>query len=282
MTFHLRDYRLIVALYFGDYVLFMAVLTACFPRSPSFLLEQKRTVELARTVLSIARVNRLPDARLSEAMENLANIVESRPLANLRREAQGPPPPKSLHCLGRLAVLLRVAEPATAAGGVHVRAAAGGEVREHFDPAGQLRQLRLGSDRVHSLHSWLDRLPRRALNFTQAGGVLLVSSAMVVGSLTLPVQTLDLMGFGSLCESLTASLREASRSHCLLVRVFVRRGAVPFARARLHDGDLELCVQHEQLGHPLPGNRGRQIGTALRDLLVSVRSVRGDRVLLFS
>ena len=78
MTLHLRDYRLIVLLFSAGYVAFVVMLLACFPRSPSFLLKQKRNAELARTIRRIARVNGYPEQSLPGVMDSVASIIRRR------------------------------------------------------------------------------------------------------------------------------------------------------------------------------------------------------------
>ena len=47
---------------------------------------------------------------------------------------------------------------------------------------------------------WLYRAPRRVLNFLILGTILLVTLAMLVGSLTLGKVAVDRLGFASLCK----------------------------------------------------------------------------------
>ena len=79
MTLYLGNYRMIVLLYCAGYLVFMVMLLTCFPRSPSFLLKQKRNAELVRAIRRIAHTNRLPEHKLRQAMDNLANIIRRKP-----------------------------------------------------------------------------------------------------------------------------------------------------------------------------------------------------------
>lgn len=79
MTLYLRDYRQIAGLYMSGYVVFMGLLLFVLPHSPSFLLKQSKIRELKKTITRIARLNNLPPQKLQEALQNLDNIVQSKP-----------------------------------------------------------------------------------------------------------------------------------------------------------------------------------------------------------
>ena len=78
MTLHLRDYRLIVSLYFAGYLVINTLLLFALPQSPSYLLKQKQAAKLAQTVTRIAVINRFAEDRLGAVLANLERIVESR------------------------------------------------------------------------------------------------------------------------------------------------------------------------------------------------------------
>lgn len=78
LTFYLRDYRLIISVYFAGYVAFFGVLIFAFPDSPSFLLKQGKRAALRKTVARIASVNSFPEQKLLGVLDRLDNILYSK------------------------------------------------------------------------------------------------------------------------------------------------------------------------------------------------------------
>ena len=77
MTFHLRDYRLIVGLFCAGYLVYNILLLFTLPQSPSFLLKQKRIAQLRLTITQIAVLNRIPEEQQRAVQVNLESIVQS-------------------------------------------------------------------------------------------------------------------------------------------------------------------------------------------------------------
>ena len=105
---------------------------------------------------------------------------------------------------------------------------------------------------------FLTRARRRVLNFTVSGGVLAVSVVMLLASLALDKQTVDTIGLVSVCKCLyVAKPSFFQNSGGVRVRLLfpVHGRAVPFSRARRHDGSADPSEQHEQCGHSVPGYR---------------------------
>lgn len=78
MTLYLQDYKQIVCLYFATFFLYILVIFFAFPRSPSYLLKQKKTDELTKAIIRIATINRFPEEQLGAVLVNLDNIVASK------------------------------------------------------------------------------------------------------------------------------------------------------------------------------------------------------------
>lgn len=98
---------------------------------------------------------------------------------------------------------------------------------------------------------FLSDAPRKCLNFTISGGLLVVSGLMVVASLLLDSYHLDVLGIISMCKPIIPSFHEDSRRLCLFLLLLVQRRVVSLSCSRLQHRNSALFLKHRQRGHSL-------------------------------